>query len=138
MPKKLPIEVYKEIYSKVPRLCAELLIKNKEGILLVKRNIPPGEGLWYLPGGTIYFDESIEEVLKRVAKEELGVKVEIIRFFNVLDWYKSENAFGHSVSLIYEARIVEGEIKLDYQSSEFKYFKNLPENIMNEYLRFDF
>ena len=65
MAQKLSDQEYKEIYSKVPRLCVELLIKTEEGILLVKRAIPPGEGLWYLPGGTVLFDESVEQAVKR-------------------------------------------------------------------------
>ena len=86
MAKKLPFEIYQEIYSKVPRLTVELLIKNEDGILLVKRNIPPGKGFWYLPGGTILLDESIEDCIKRIATEELGVEVEIVKFIKVLDW----------------------------------------------------
>lgn len=130
---KLSLDVYNEIYSKVPRLAVELLIKNQDGVLWVKRNISPGRGLWYIPGGTVLLDESIDDALKRVAREELGVEIEIIKFVKVIDWYKSKNVTGHPISLVYEVRIIDGEIKLDNQSSEYKYFKDLPENSMDAY-----
>ena len=133
MAKKLPLDVYKEIYLKVPRLAVELLIKNQNGVLWVKRNIPPGQGLWYIPGGTVLLDESIEDALKRIGREELGVEVEIIGFIKVLDWYKSKDVTGHPISLVHEVRIVNGEIKLDNQSSEYRYFEGLPENSMDAY-----
>lgn len=133
MVKKLPPDIYNEIYSKVPRLAVELLIKNQNGVLWVKRNIPPGQGMWYIPGGTVLLDESIDDALKRIARAELGVEVEIIKFVKVLDWYQSKNVTGHPISLVYEVRIIEGEIKLDNQSSEYRYFKGLPENSMDAY-----
>ena len=133
MATKLPEEVYKNVYSKVPRLAVELLVKTEAGILLVKRGIPPGVGLWYLPGGTVLLDESVEEAVKRIGQEELEVEVSIIKFLRFTDWYQSKNANGHAVSLVFEVKIDSGEIKLDFQSSEFGYFKKLPQDIMEEY-----
>ncbi len=133
MATKLPEEEYRDIYAKAPRLAVELLVKNEEGILLVKRDIPPGIGLWYLPGGTVLFDESVEEAVQRIGQEELGVEVSIIKFLRFTDWYQSKNSTGHSVSLVFEVKIDQGEIKLDFQSSEFGYFKKLPEDTMKEY-----
>lgn len=133
MIKRIPKKKFEDIYSTVPRLCVELVIKNPQGTLLVKRDIPPGIGKWYLPGGTVFYDENIEEAVKRVGQEELEVKVTTSKFLNYLDWGKSENAFGHAVSLMFLVE-VEGEIRLDYQSSEFRFFKEAPENMMEEYM----
>lgn len=133
MAQRLTEKEYTEIYSKVPRLAVELVIKTEDGVLLVKRGIPPGVGLWYLPGGTVLFDESVEEAIKRIGQEELGVEVSVIRFVRFTDWYKSNNTSGHPVSLVFEVKIEKGEIKLDFQSSEYGYFKELPADIMDEY-----
>lgn len=84
MVKKLSHELYKQIYSQVPRLCVELVIKNSEGVLLTLRNIVPYKAYWHLPGGTVLFNETLEQTVKRVAWEELGVKVSSMRFLGTL------------------------------------------------------
>lgn len=43
-------------------------------LLLIKRNIPPFEGCWALPGGFIRMDESLDDAAKRKLKEETGVE----------------------------------------------------------------
>jgi len=118
--KKLSSEDFREIYSKVPRLCVEVLIKNSDGVLLTKRKITPWNGYWHLPGGGVLFGETLEESIKRVAKEELDVEIKIIKFVKIIDWANNKIAFGHSISLVYLVKIISGEIKLDFQT----YLKN--------------
>jgi len=67
--RKLPLKEFKTIYSKVPRLCVDLVIRNKQGTLLTKRDIPPDLGWWHFPGGTVLIGETLENTVQRVAKE---------------------------------------------------------------------
>lgn len=75
MKKRLTKKEFKSIYTRVPRLCVEIVIIDNKGILLTKRSIEPFEGLWHVPSGGMLFKETVNEALKRVAKCELGVKV---------------------------------------------------------------
>ncbi len=43
-------------------------------VMLIKRNIPPFEGKWALPGGFIHLEESLEEAAMRELQEETGIK----------------------------------------------------------------
>ena len=52
-------EEFYSIYSKVPRLALDVVIRSDEGILLSLRAIEPHKGLWHLPGGTVYRGETI-------------------------------------------------------------------------------
>lgn len=122
-----------KVYSKVPRLTVELLMENEEGTLFTLRNIEPKKGFWHLPGGTVLMDETVEEAVYRVAREELGVEIEIIKQEGYLEYYQTDSTFGHGVSLLHRVRITSGEIKLDDQASEYRYFKNAPGNLMPEY-----
>ncbi len=122
------------IYSKIPRLCTELLIRTENGILFTKRSIYPGAGFWHLPGRTIVMGFNVEDNVKLTAKIELGVDIEKIKFLFVGDLFNSPHVNGQVVSLFYEVQIKKGQIiSLNNESSEYKYFKKLPKNSLGFY-----
>lgn len=43
-------------------------------ILLIKRALPPYQGMWALPGGFVNLDESLEEGARRELAEETGMR----------------------------------------------------------------
>ena len=47
-----------------------------QGIILVKRTIPPYKDVWALPGLRKLKDESLDETLARIAKDELGIEID--------------------------------------------------------------
>ena len=65
-------EEFNEIYDKVPRLCVEPLIVSNDGILLTRRAINPGKGLWHFPGGTVLKGETLQEAVVRLVKRNWG------------------------------------------------------------------
>jgi ADP-ribose pyrophosphatase YjhB (NUDIX family) len=74
----LPKSEYDSIYSRVPRLCVEVVISLPErGVLLMRRDTPPNIGVWHIPGGTVLFAEPVVEAVKRVARDELGFEVDV-------------------------------------------------------------
>lgn len=132
-------EELKSIYTKVPRLGAEIVIKDEMGrILLTLRTIAPYKGKWHLPGGTIYADESVTDAVQRIAKSELGVEVSIDNFLGYKDYvdYSKQNGFGHTVGLYFLCKPKTSKIILDFQASDYKYFKQLPSNIIKEQWEF--
>lgn len=134
--KKMPLREFFDIYSKVPRLCVETVIIQNHKVLLTLRDIPPGKGIWHLPGGTVFYDESVTDAARRIAKDELGVNAEVIRFLGYIDWYKSKNALEHSVSLVFLMKIISGDIQTNFQAKEAKFFNVLPKNLFAEHKKF--
>lgn len=133
---RMSLEEFNEIYSKIPRICVECIIKTGEGILLTKRAIKPCIGMWHTPGGTVLFDESVEDAVKRVVKEELNLEIEDPKFLGVIDWFGNPYEMGHTVSLCYEITKFTGNIKLDYQATNAQFFKEIPENTISEHKNF--
>lgn len=133
--KKLTSKEFRHIYSRVPRLCVEVVIKTNDGILLTKRNIKPLRGQWHIPGGTILMGETIKQAVKRVAKEELDIKIDIKKISGVIE-YHIKNYFSQPIGLIFLAKIISNNIKLDRQANDAKFFKVVPKNTVKEHKLF--
>ena len=125
--KPLSRELFDKIYSKVPRLCVDLIIKNNDGILLTKRAISPYFGEWHFPGGTVFFKETIEQAAKRIAKRELGVDIKLETQLGYMEFTEEDSGRKHSVLIVFLANISRGEITLNEESSAFLFTKTVPE-----------
>lgn len=124
---------FDKIYAKVPRLCVEIIIKTKKGILLTKRDIIPDKGKWHLPGTTVYFEESLNNAVKRVAKSELGLKIKSLKQIGYIEFLRKGY---HPISLVFLVKPNLGKIKLDFQASDFIFTKKIPKNIVKEHKKF--
>jgi 8-oxo-dGTP diphosphatase len=62
-----------------------VIVDSDEQVLLTKRNIPPFQGEWVMPGGKIDLGEPIVEALKREVREEVGLEVEVGRLIDVFE-----------------------------------------------------
>ena len=97
---------------------------------MVKRTIHPFKKYWTLPGGHVEYGERVEDAIKREMKEELGTSVKIKKLFGVCSNPKRDPRY-HIVSVVYLLKKGKGKIKLNFESSEFKYFSlnKLPKKI---------
>ena len=114
------------IYHKVPRAAVDVVIKTDEGVLLTKRAISPFKGMWHLPGGTILFEEPISHAIERIVKEELGIKVNVIRHLGVIEYFEDDGR--HTISSAYLAEIKAGKPRGSNQAKEITFFKRPPKN----------
>lgn len=94
---------YNNIYSKVPRICVDLVIKSRAGVLLIKRDIQPYRNKWHLPGGRILFRETIDDAIQRIAKKEIGCSVTIKKQVGAMEFLKEvqDGNKRHSVSIVF-------------------------------------
>lgn len=120
------------IYKKVPRLCVEAIIKTPDGVLLSKRAITPGKGLWHFTGGTVRFGETLEQAVQRIAKEETGLETKIIRNLGFIEKYNKKYALGWPVSFCFLLKPTRGILHGDWQTSELRFFKKRPKPIVKE------
>lgn len=113
-----------------PLLAVDGIITKEKKVLLIKRAIKPFCGYWVLPGGHVNYGETTEEALRREIKEELGISVKVKKLIGVYSDPKRDPRY-HLVAIVYELKKGKGKIRLNYESSEFRYFhlKNLPRKI---------
>lgn len=97
---------YNSIYSLVPRICVDLIIKTHSGVHLIKRDIQPYRGKYHLPGGRVRFRESIDKAVHRIAKAEIGIRVQIVSMLGYMEFTKEiqNHKKRHSISLAFVVR----------------------------------
>lgn len=129
---------FKYLYSKVPRLCVDLVIKSNNGILLTFRKKNGYENQWHIPGGTVFYREKLIDAAKRVAKEELGVNVTIQKFIGYIEYFseEAERGFGYTVTLVFLCKLNDLKFVLDNQTSKVGFFKIIPKNTIKEQKKF--
>jgi len=79
------------------------VFRQKDGkteILLIRRDRPPFEGHWALPGGFVDMDETLEEAVARELEEETnitGVDLKQLHAFSALD----RDPRGRTISVVF-------------------------------------
>lgn len=127
--KKIPFKEFKKIYSRVPRLCVEVVLMKRRSLLLTKRIIEPAVGQWHTPGGTVLKGETLEQAIKRVTFEELGVNVSISKFLGVIEYTSYVNHYSQDISLAFMVKTKhKKEFNLDDHADKCDFFSVLPKN----------
>lgn len=136
IPLRLPEKEFLKTFKKAPRVAVNLLISNIYGeILLTRRNISPFEGYWHFPGSFLLLNETIDECRKRVAENELNLKLNeglkgiTFSLLGAFDDLRGDPR-GHVVDLIFGTTLPDiSQIKATTETSEVKFFKELPKKM---------
>lgn len=94
-------------------------------VLLVRRNNPPNEGKWALPGGLVEIGEGTREAAVREILEETGLKVKVEGLLDVqtdLHLDGDSRIEYHYVLIDYLAAPVGGRVKINSESSASGWF----------------
>ncbi len=125
---KLSLSMFKKIYSLVPRITIDAVIKSPKGVLLIKRGIPPMKGWWHLCGETVEYGETLKEAVLRGVKEETGLKVKIVKYLGYYDDPKRDPR-GPTISHVFICKPVGGKLRGSPEGREVKFFKKLPKKL---------
>lgn len=132
-PKRLSQEEFEKSFENVPRVAVNLIVTDVDGrVLLARRNIPPCEGDWHFPGSFVLKNESIDEALKRVAKNEFGmdlieeVNPKLLGNFDDIEG----DPRGHVIDMAYGMQVNDvSKIVATKENIEVAFFNKLPENV---------
>lgn len=102
----------------VPSVAA---ILEREGrLLLVKRNIEPGLGLWGLPGGFVETGETAVDAVVREVREETGLTCGDVRLVDVATYLGGY--YGDVLVVCYAAKVFSGMIASGGDAGEAAFF----------------
>ena len=87
-----------------PKVVAATIPEDDGRILLTRRSINPGHGLWTFPGGFVDFGEATTDAAMRETFEETGLEVELTGLLNVFTYP------GAPVIVVYRARVTSGTL----------------------------
>ena len=101
-----------------PKVAVGTIIETSDGrLVLVRRAIEPGYGLWVFPGGYVDRGEQVLGAAVREAREESGLEVRIEGLVNVYSYGGSA-----PIIIVYAATIVGGELCTDDECLEARLF----------------
>lgn len=124
-------EVFKSVVAATPLVSIDLIVENEQGsILLGKRVNRPAAGFWFVPGGRVQKNETLDSAFQRLTREELGSEFERnqARFLGVYEHLYGDSVFGenpstHYVVLGYRLITTESGLALPYQQhTEFQWW----------------
>lgn len=90
-----------------PKVVTMVIIEAPGGVLLGRRAIEPGRGLWCLPGGFVNDDEHPSESARRECLEEVRAEVEITRLLGI--YHIRKEGAPSMVGIGYAATLRPGE-----------------------------
>lgn len=111
-----------------PKVAVGTIIGMPDGrIVLVKRAIEPGHGLWVFPGGYVDRGEDVRLAAVREAREEAGIEIRLDGLVGIYSY-----AGSTPVVIVYRAAWTRGDLVVDDENSEIRLFTaaDLPWNDM--------
>ena len=100
-------------YPDTPQVAVGAFVVKDNMVLLVKRNRPPSEGLWAIPGGGVELGETLQEAAEREISEETGIVIQAkkpIYTFDVIERDENGDIRFHYVIVDLAADYISGEL----------------------------
>jgi ADP-ribose pyrophosphatase YjhB (NUDIX family) len=126
-----------------PKVATAVVVEADGGVVLGRRAIEPGYGLWCLPGGFVNDDERPADAAVRECMEEISAAIDLTSLLGV--YHVPKRDASSIVGIAYRARLVDGaEPSPGEEMLEVRVFpiESLPplafpshRHVMDEYLK---
>lgn len=107
-------QAFLNVVDLTPLVSIDLVIRSEtNAILMGERVNEPAAGYWFVPGGRIFKNETLEQAFRRITRAELGIELEISQgqllggFTHLYDtnFAKAPGIGTHYVVLAYQLRL---------------------------------
>ncbi|MCI0343313.1 MAG: NUDIX hydrolase [Planctomycetales bacterium] len=106
-----------------PKVAAGTVPATPGGLVLIRRGVPPGEGLWSFPCGYVEIEETLEQTAVRETEEECGARVELEGLLGAYSYPPPRGDTSLRVVIVaYAARVVGGDLRAGDDAREVRVF----------------
>ena len=112
-PERLVCTACGYVYYIDPKLAVLALVPYGEGLVMVRRAIEPGYGLWVVPGGFVDMGEKVEDAVVRETLEEASLNVRVVRLLNVHSYLHSRTVVLSFITEYLSGELAAGDEELE-------------------------
>jgi colanic acid biosynthesis protein WcaH len=132
-------QTFSTVIASTPLVSIDLVVVNaKSEVLLGKRLNKPAQGFWFVPGGRIQKNETLDIAFQRLTLNELGVKfsIEQAQLLGPFTHLYTDYVFGddintHYVAIAYKLVVDIEQLNLPMDSQHNQYRWLSPEMLLN-------
>jgi colanic acid biosynthesis protein WcaH len=112
---------FAQVVANAPLVSIDLIVEDRDGaVLLGLRNNPPAQGNWFVPGGRIHKNETLEQAFARISFEEIGLRLikskaelmNVYEHFYDTDFAGTPGSSTHYVVLAYRVKVARETLTL--------------------------
>jgi 8-oxo-dGTP diphosphatase len=114
----------KREYPDYPRIGVGAVVLREGRVLLVRRGVPPSQGLWAIPGGGLELGETLREGAEREVLEETGITIragEQVFTGDLMERDADGRIRFHYVVIDFAADYISGEVNGSDDASEARW-----------------
>lgn len=123
-------EKFRVVLDSTPLVSIDLLVEDEQGrFLLGYRKNRPAQHYWFVPGGRIQKNESLDSAFKRLTTQELGTEfsIEQATLLGPFDHFYDDCVFGsdistHYVAIAYRLKVTNLPSLPDQQHSDYQWY----------------
>jgi 8-oxo-dGTP diphosphatase len=108
------------VHFRAPKAGVSVLVEEGHCVLLVRRGVEPGAGMWCLPSGFVEWDESPETAAVRECAEETGLVVAVAELLEVRHY--TDDYRGPGINLTYRVHVTGGTLRSGDDAVEVRFF----------------
>lgn len=110
---------FKHLIKNAPLFAIDIVVLNEQSqILLGQRKNAPAKDYWFVPGGRVFKNESLEKAFKRISQSEIGTEVELTQawLLGLYDHFYQDSVFGeetdtHYINATHLIKLTEAKMK---------------------------
>jgi colanic acid biosynthesis protein WcaH len=120
-------KTFKLVVDSTPLISIDILLKKDDKVLLGKRINKPAQGYFFSTGGRINKNETIDNAMIRIAKNELNIDLKSVpKFIGVFEHFYDDSIYKdvstHYVNFAYEYQMEEIPDLPTKQHNEYQWF----------------
>jgi colanic acid biosynthesis protein WcaH len=102
---KLDKDIFRCVVEYTPLISIDFLVKRDNKYLLGKRINKPAKNYYFTIGGRIFKNETIQQAIERILKEELNLTLNTshlaLKFIGIFEHFYEDSIFGDDISTHY-------------------------------------